>query len=257
MIVFKEAQRFFTYRVNILSGILSGVIMLVSRYALWAALFATGNAGQSSLLETMTYFILADILFVCCYSSFSSAIGGDIRSGDIAQRVIKPCSYHFLLISSSHATTFTEIITRALPMFAVAIIFIGLLPPVSTIAFLVFLISVLFGVVIYTLIDLIISYTVFWLTDYWYVSWFSRAFFLLFGGMGLPLWFYPGWLLTVCEYLPFQYTIYQPLAIYLGRIPPDRFILTIIIQLFWIAVLFACERLVWRMATHKLIVQGG
>jgi len=61
-IINKEMQRFFTYRVNILSGCLTALFMLGARYALWVALFATGNAAQSSLLETMTYFVIYDIV---------------------------------------------------------------------------------------------------------------------------------------------------------------------------------------------------
>jgi len=257
MIIVKEAQRFFTYRVNIISGCLTALFMLGARYALWVALFATGNAGQSSLLETMTYFVMVDIVMIWLASSYGNTIGEDIRSGDIAQRLIKPCSYHLLLIASFHATSLTSTVTRALPMFIVALIFIGLLPPVSTVALLCFLLAILLGAVIYSLVDLIISYTAFWLTDFWYLSWFKRALFTLFGGLALPLWFYPEWLRVICGFLPFQYTVFQPLSIYLGRVPPDRIVITLTAQLFWIIVLFLLERTVWRFAKHILTVQGG
>ncbi|MCL2821436.1 MAG: ABC-2 family transporter protein [Oscillospiraceae bacterium] len=256
-IIAKEAQRFFTYRVNILSGCLTALFMLGARYALWAALFAAGNAGQSSLAETMTYFVICDIIMIWLASSYGNTIGEDIRSGDIAQKLIKPCSYHLMLVSSFHATSMTSTLTRALPMFIIAVIFIGLLPPASVVTLFVFLLSVILGAVIYSLIDLIISYTAFWLTDYWCLSWFKRALFVLFGGLALPLWFYPGWLYEVCKYLPFQYTIYTPLAVYLGRIPSGQVVFSIALQLLWICILFLLERIIWMYAKHKMTVQGG
>jgi len=257
MIIIKEAQRFFIYRVNILAGCITALFMLGARYALWAALFATGNAGQSSLPETMTYFIICDIVMIWLASSYGNTIGKDIRSGDIASQLIRPCSYHLLLVASFHATSLTSTLTRAFPMLIVALIFISLLPPVSAIALVFFILSLVLGAVIYSLVDLIISYTAFWLTDYWYLSWFKTALFTLFGGLALPIWFYPEWLSMICRFLPFQYTIYQPLAIYLGRVPVGQIGFSFAMQLFWIAVLFLLERTVWRLAKHKLTVQGG
>jgi len=257
VIIAKEVQRFFTYRVNIIAGIMTALLILAARYALWVALFATGNATQSSLIETMTYFVLCDIIRLWLASSYGNDIGDDIRTGDIAQRLVKPCSYHLLLVASFHASSITLTITRALPMLFVALVFIGLLAPVSVFAFVFFILSVMLGAVIYSLVDLIISYTAFWLTDYWYLSWFKRSLFTLFGGLALPIWFYPDWLANICNYLPFQYTMFQPLAIYLGRVHPDQIIYTFIIQLFWIGILLLAERTVWRFATKKLTVQGG
>ena len=257
MIIIKELQRFFIYRTNIFTGIMTALFMLGARYALWMALFATGNAVQSSLLETMTYFIISGIIFVWISPSYGNNIGEDIRSGDIAQRLIRPCSYHLMLIASFHATSMASTLIRSLPTLIVALIFISILPPASTSIFLFFLLAVILGAIIFSLVDLIISYTAFWMTDFWYLSWFKRALFTLFGGLAVPLWFYPEWLRMICEYLPFQYTIYQPLAIYLGRVSPDQIITTIAVQVFWVAVLFLIERIVWRFVQKKLVVQGG
>jgi ABC-2 type transport system permease protein len=257
MIIAKEAKRFFTYRANIFAGLMTVLFTLGARYALWAALFATGNAQQSSLLETMTYFVIHDLVQVWSASRYGDAIGADIRSGDIAQRLIKPYPYHLQLAASFHATSVTATLTRTMPMLIAALLWIGLLPPVSAAAFLAFLLTAVLGGVIHSLVDLIIGYTAFWLTDYWHLSWFKRALFMLFGGAILPLWFYPEWLRAVCGYLPFQYVVYQPMAVYLGRVPSGQIIPSFAMQLFWIAVLFLLERAVWKLTQRKLTVQGG
>jgi ABC-2 type transport system permease protein len=257
MIITKEAQRFFTYRTNMLAGCLTAFIMLAARYALWAALFATGATQNATLIETMTYFVLYDILMIWAESWHSNAIGTDIRSGDIAQRLVKPCSYHLQLVAAAHARSLTATLTRAVPMLIAAVIFIGVLPPVSVIALLAFIFSAVLGIIIYSLVEFIVSYTAFWLTDYWYLRWLMVALFLLFGGIAMPLWFYPDRLRVICEYLPFQYAVFQPVAIYLGRVSSDRILFTIAIQLFWIVILFLIERFVWHLAQRKLTVQGG
>jgi ABC-2 type transport system permease protein len=257
MIVAKEIQRFFVYRGNIFAGCLTGLLMLAARYALWSALFATGNAKNATLSETMTFFVINDMLLVWLASRYSDTIGRDIETGNIAQQLVRPYPYHLQLVAVFHSTAITDTLTRTLPMLAAALIFVKLMPPVSLIALGLFFISMILGGVIYSLIDLIISYTAFWLTKYWYLAWFKRALFTLFGGIILPLWFYPDWLRVICELLPFQFAIFMPIGIFLGRVPAADAGLVLLVQLFWIAVLFFCERGLWRLAQHKLVVQGG
>jgi ABC-2 type transport system permease protein len=161
------------------------------------------------------------------------------------------------LIAISHAGSLFASITRAIPAFVVALFFIGLMPPVSTAAMVCFFVTAFFGCIIYMLISLIISYTAFWLIDYWYLEWFNWALFGLFGGTKLPMWFYPDWLTAICYFLPFRYAVFQPMAFYLGRVPVNEFGFSICLQLFWITVLFFLERFVWHLSQRKLIVQGG
>ena len=256
-IISKTMMQFATYRTNIISGVVSALFMLGARFALWLALFATGNAGGVTLTETMTYFVVMGLLMVWVTFHFSNYIGSDIRSGDIAQRLTRPFSYHFQLLAQAHSGAAIGTLTNSLPILIVAAIFIGILPPASAGFFGVFVLAALLGGVIYTLVDLIISYTAFWLTDYWYIHWYKRSLFTLFGGTMLPLWFYPEWLLAVCEVLPFQFALFIPMEIYLGRVPWADIPALLGMQLFWIGVLFALERLVWYRAQHKLVVQGG
>lgn len=256
-IVTKQSQRFFTYRTNILAGVLTALFMLGARYALWTALFATGNAGGATLAETMTFFIITDTVIVWLASNYGDILGQDIRSGEIAHRLIRPFPYHLQLLAMFHAGSVSATLTRTLPMLVVALIFIGLLPPVSVTAFGFFVLAAVLGALIYSLIDLIISYTAFWLSHYWYLAWFKRALFTLFGGLALPLWFYPEWLREICELLPFQYAIFMPISIYLGRVSADQIAFVLFMQIFWIAVLLLIERALWRLAQRKLVVQGG
>ena len=256
-IIAKEIRRFVTYRTNIVAGVLAALFMLGARYALWLALFETGNATNTSLTETMTYFVVADMVMIWLAASYGNTIGSDIKSGELAQKIIRPFSYHFQLVTEFHASAVTATFTRSVPIFAVAVIFIGLLPPASLRAFFIFILSALLGGVIFSLIDLIVSYSAFWQQEYWYIPWFRRALFTIFGGTMLPLWFYPDWLLAICNVLPFQYAIFGPMEIYLGRVYGGEVGGLLAMQLMWIVLLFGLERVIWLRAQYKLVVQGG
>ena len=253
----KGVQQFATYRTNIFSGVVTALFILGARYALWWALFSTGNAGDATLAQTMTYFVIMDILLAWTNSRLGDRIGMDIRSGDIAQKLILPCTYHFQLLTNFHTSAVIRTFTHSIPVLIAAAIFIGILPPVSAGAFFVFLLAAVLGGIIYILVDLIISYTAFWLVDYWYTSWYRGALFMLFGGTQLPLWFYPEWLRTVSGFLPFQFSIFVPLEIYLGRMYGADAAWALGLQLFWILILFGIERFVWSRVRYKIVVQGG
>ena len=257
VIISKGIQQFATYRTNIFARIVSALFMLGARYALWIALFATSNAGGTTLTETMTYFVIMDILMVWTTSNLGERIGSDIQSGDISLALIRPMTYHFQLLSGSHSGAVIHTLTGSLPILIVASVFIGILPPVSTGAFAVFILSAVLGGIIYIFIDLIISYTAFWLMDYWYIGWYKRALFTLFGGTALPLWFYPEWLRNISSVLPFQLALFTPLEVYLGRIYGADILFTLGMQAIWIVLLFFIERFIWSRAQNKIVVQGG
>jgi len=257
-----DVKTFATYRTNIFAGLVSALFALGARYALWWALFSGSDTNvmnaTATLTETMTYFVVTGVLMMWTTSRFSDRIGGDIQSGGIAQALIRPRSYHFQLLSSLHSGAVTGTLTNTLPILVVAAIFIGILPPVSVTAFFAFVLAAVLGGVIYILVDLIISYTAFWMVDYWYISWYRGALFMLFGGTMLPIWFYPEWLRTASSILPFQFSVFVPMEIYLGRLADFQEIVPALgLQLIWIVVLFAIERLIWHRAQYKIVVQGG
>lgn len=256
-LLIKEMHRRITYRSNIIAGILYAVFTLSVQYGLWSALFATGNAQGSTFNETMTYFVINAIVLTLISTNLGDYIGQDYRSGDIAQKMIKPYPYQLQIGALQHGKALFGIIQSTLPMFILALVLIGLKPPVSFAAFMAFVVTLIFGGMIYFLVDLSISYTAFWLTDYWYLSWFRRALFTLFGGTMLPLWFYPDSLQVICNALPFRYAVYQPMAFYLGRVPFSELGYSIIIQIIWIIVLLIAKRLIWYKSQRRMIVQGG
>ena len=253
LITFKtELKRFATYRMNIFAGLTSGLVMLLARIALWAALFTHDTQQTATFQEVITFFIVSDTLLVWIAAYYSNSIGPDVRTGDLTHRLIRPLSYHLQLVTTAHAKALITTLTKTIPVVSVINLFLTIYLPASWMFFLFFILSAVLGGIIYTLIDLIIGYTVFWLTESWYVPWFKRALFVLFGGLAVPV-----WLQNVSRWLPFQYTIFIPLDIYLGRVSMENLWWLIGIQLFWGCLLLAVERFVWKKSQRRLMIQGG
>ncbi len=254
--VAKEVARYFTYRTNLFSGALFAVISLAMRYALWQALYRTGNADGATFAETMTFFIVSGTLFQSFGVSVSDIVGPDIRTGDLANRLNKPYPYQFYVFSLMESFNLTRLLTVGTVNLVVGYLAIGIAAPASLAALPAFLVSAVLGNFLFLLIDLCISYSAFLFTDYWFVSWFTQALMQLFGGVTLPLWFYPDALYRVSQALPFRFVVFEPMQIYLGRGSGSPW-LVVLAQCAWILALLTLERLIWRRCLRRVAVQGG
>ncbi|NKI24836.1 daunorubicin ABC transporter permease, partial [Paenibacillus dendritiformis] len=79
----------------------------------------------------------------------------------------------------------------------------------------------------------------------------------LFSGVIVPISFFPGWLITLNEWLPFQAITFLPSSVFTGRIEDAQILSVIGIQIVWFAVLIVPILLMWRAARQRLFVQGG
>ncbi len=79
----------------------------------------------------------------------------------------------------------------------------------------------------------------------------------LFSGSFVPLWFYPDWLYAISACLPFRLIFFEPISIFLGRYAVEDMLQIVLLQLVWLAVLYAAGVWVWSKAQTKVMVHGG
>ena len=68
---------------------------------------------------------------------------------------------------------------------------------------------------------------------------------MLFSGYVLPIDLMPEAVQKIIFYLPFQYLVYFPVNIYLGRLDTIEIIQGLAIQTFWVFALWGLMRLAW------------
>ena len=84
---------------------------------------------------------------------------------------------------------------------------------------------------------------------------YSKLLFIL-GGMLIPLDFFPPWLRSAAQALPFAYTIYGP-ARFFVQPEPGRFVSLLLGQLLWLAVLGGLLAFIYRKGITRLAINGG
>jgi len=79
----------------------------------------------------------------------------------------------------------------------------------------------------------------------------------LFSGVILPISFFPEWAQSLSRILPFEYSLYLPVRIYLGKLEGGSLLDALATQLIWVVGLGLLCRLVFALGTRRLVVHGG
>ena len=80
---------------------------------------------------------------------------------------------------------------------------------------------------------------------------------LLLSGRLVPLSLMPDWAQRLAGYLPFQWTFSFPIEALIGRLPPDRLLGGLAMQVLWIAISATTVGLAWRLAVRRFSAVGG
>lgn len=255
-ILSKNLRMRLVYRSNVVSMIFSAVVMVFAEAEIWKALYGDAVYHGTTVTDAITYVVLQAFL-ACIRIDLGGEIGSDYYQGLIGQRMIFPVNYKLFTYFSALGRNLSNFVFYVLPMLTLCVVFYGFSVPANPWTILVALLSMLLGGVIFTLISSILGYTAFWLRNNWYIRFFRGALFTALGGTFVPLWFFPEWILSISRWLPFYYSTYAPMEIYLEQTAGAGVWMLLGLQCLWIVILLGLDALVWRRAQRKLVVFGG
>lgn len=255
----KAFLRSAVYRFDVWSRMGSNLIFLLMWGSIWTALYAgKGDAGGVSFNSMLTYIIV---------SQFLSGVNGagtplwdiqeKIRTGDIALELMRPFDVPLRYLFSDFGSVAFYILTALLPLYAILFFVIDLTLPTSWLTWVYFVIAGFIGFLIRYCIEMTFGFLAFFLVE---TGGIQEVFYFamsLLSGSVIPLWFFPSWLSTIANYLPFQGIYFIPNSIFIGNINGREILLYIGIQLFWLIISYLILRLVWNLAARKVVVQGG
>lgn len=256
--VYRAGHRMvFTYRADLLLGMVGMLIQVVLTTVAWRAVFA-GHGSVAGITKTtaVAYAILAASFQTVVMPWQFSSIPMRILRGQIGVDMMRPVS----LIAQALAQSTGTMVGR-LPIGAAGIVsglaLKGLKPPDGVLTSLAWVLSMALGVANVLIINLAVSMAAFWTLDIGgplMVYRFGSAFL---SGALIPLWFMPSWLRPVLEWLPFAAQMYDPLAIWFGTVRGKGIAVTLVTQTGWVILLCLLVATVWKRATYKVVVLGG
>ena len=143
------------------------------------------------------------------------------------------------------------------PVFIILVFFFKLhLPFNSVIQIVLFIISVFFGAVIYSLWDMIIGMTAFFVQNMMPINRLNRIFYALMSGQIIPVSLMPVGVLKITNLLFFRYTFAFPSEILF--VPEQLNIVSLFLgQMIWVVIMIFLFNLVFKMGVRRYEAYGA
>ena len=246
------------YLNSVWANFLAKIVYLYMQFALWNALFAS-NAGRNIPMShdgTIRYIIAATLISTFMECDVTLWINDQIRSGDVANQLIRPVDYKFMIFAKHIGTSMAKIAIYTVPLgILIAVFYHGDLFCKEQLPY--GIISILLAYVIQFLYSLIIGLMAFWLIVTWPLNMLLAAIYKLLSGSWIPTAMFPKMLATINMFLPFRAMYAIPVTIITTPMSFDGIRENLFIQLIWLAVLFLLSEIIWMVGKNKLVVQGG
>lgn len=226
-------------------------------FAIWAVAFQSAPGRLGGLFPALVvYFSVLIFLHQLIQSYTAGVIANEhITRGELSVYLLKPFSYlRYMLI--------LELPWRIVQFF--------LTVPVAAICFFVFqrfffvdmryvLLAILIFPLAYLLsflIQLIVAQTAFWFEDATGFLNLIELLTLLFSGAGIPIFLFPDVLKQIGSWLPFQYAMYFPIAMFSGQISITDYWRNAAFLLLWIVGLGFVVNVLWRRGLKRFTGEG-
>lgn len=244
------------YPADVAARSLSIVVFMWVFIHLWRATYAA--TGQSvvaglTLPQTLWYLVLAETI-VLSKPRPATAIAEAVKDGSIAYQLNKP--YSFLLYHLSVGLGDSLVRMAGNLVAGGALVWWVAGPPPDPRGWPLVLVAVALAWAIDFGMVALIGLLGFVTEEVAAFEWIYSKVMFLFGGLLIPLDFFPDGLRAVAERLPFAYTLYGPARLF---VTPDaeRFAHLVAGQLMWLVVVGGLAAAAYRAGTRRLAINGG
>ncbi|GAB4118898.1 MAG: ABC-2 family transporter protein [Roseiflexaceae bacterium] len=257
MVARQAFRRSATYRAAYISGMITNTFFgAMLCYVFLAVYGSRSSMADYSVNDTITYLWVAQAMISIGGAWVTADLSRAIRSGDVAVELMRPWNYYFFWLSQQLGERAFNLILRGIITYSLGVmLFAARLPALADLPG--FLVALAFAVLISTALNFLWNASAFWFLDNQGVVTIGSVLTMFFSGFLVPLAFFPPWLATIAQILPFRAITSIPIEAFLGKLRGAELLLALGVQLFWVVLLTLAALLLMRRAMHKLIIQGG
>jgi ABC-2 type transport system permease protein len=225
-------------------------------YQLWRVTFASSGTdviNGLNLHDTLWYLMMTETIELS-RPRIGNAISEAVKDGSIAYFLNKP--YDFLLYHFS--TSLGDVVFRAIlnALLAGSLVWWLVGAPPSFWGWPLVFVSIFGAWTLNFCVSAMIGLAAFVVEDIAAFQWIYQKLAFVFGGLLIPIDFYPAWLQVICRALPFAAMTYAPAHLFVNP-SLAAFYSVVGMQLAWIAVLGLLLNLFYRRGLARLTVNGG
>lgn len=245
------------YKSNFYLFTLNRIVEVIVYIFVWQAIYSqTGNAGEFSLSQMVTYYILAISFSSIAIWGINEMMAHSIRNGQINKELLNPLTY-FQYYFGINLGEIAFAIVIGVATFIICAIFWQLALPANLLDFFLCIFVMLLGIPITFFIQMIVGTVGFYTNSIWGMQILRKAIITIFSGIIAPISLFPMWFQNLSQYLPFKELIYTPINIWLGQISYNEIIFVIIKQIIWGFILYIIAKLFFNHAVKNITINGG
>jgi len=225
-------------------------------FQLWKVTFAANGTeaiNGMTLHDTLWYLMLAETIELA-RPLLARTIAENVKDGSIAYLLNKPYDFMLYQLSTSMGETVFRAVLNALVGGTVVWLLVG--PPPDPRGWPLALVAVFGAWILHFCVNAMIGLAAFIAEDVAPFVWIYQKLAFIFGGLIIPLDFYPAWLKTLTGFMPFSSMIYGPAHLFV-KPGPSAFVEIVGLQLLWIIALGLLLTLAYRRGLAYLTVNGG
>ena len=246
------------YRAAAWAGFGTQLFWGVLRVAIFTAFYRSTTRPQPlSLRDMISYLWLTQALFALAMWNVDQDVRTMIRTGTVAYELLRPVDLYGLWYSRALASRLAPTVLRAVPMFVVATLLLGLRLPPSLASFAAWVTATCGAFALAAAFSTLLTISLLYTVSGDGITRLAPTLMYSLSGMLLPLPLMPAWAQPLVGFLPFHDIIDTPFRLYMGNLPPSALGAALAHQLVWTLALVVCGRVLLHRAARRLVVQGG
>jgi ABC-2 type transport system permease protein len=235
------------------------IIALVILVSFWSAVYGGGTQSVGGLNQdqTLNYIILAQIFLPVVHAPQTIGyLGMLMREGQIGIEFLRPVDFQLANYIRNLGEVGVGLFVQV-PLVVIGWLIYHFQLPTDPVTWLVFIISMLLGNAVVFFFDWILACLAFYSTEVWGIMVLRFSLATFFSGSLIPMDIMPDWLQNIMAALPFSYSLYLPVSIISGITPISEVPRIWLFLLGYLIVMILISRVVFRVSSRKVTVQGG
>lgn len=246
------------YRAAAVAGFGTQLFWGLIRVMVFTAFYESSSAPPPiSLPDMITYLWLVQAMFALTMWNVDQDVRTMIQTGTVAYEMLRPLDVYTLWYSRAVAGRIGPTALRAVPMFVVALAFLGMQLPPTLAAGLAWILATIGAILLSAAFSTLVTISLLYTIAGDGVQRLAPILTYALSGMLIPLPLLPDWLQPVFDFFPFRGMIDTPFRLYVGNLPAAQLGLALLHQMAWTAVFVLSGRWLLAKATRRMVVQGG
>lgn len=245
------AKEAIAYRFNFFVDVIFLPFILAVNYYVWKSIYTYSEVDVIrgyTLSALIGYYVVEMITSMFTWSNIDEKLANDIRKGKLTQKLLRPVSVFERQFYASLGGKAVMLAFQAVPLLIIGLLIFKIKVGLFSLWYIPVL---LLAYIINYLITFITGTFAFWLKKANGLLSLRRAIIGFVAGGFIPLAFLPLWFQKLSWFMPFQYTKFIPINVFIGKYDVGTIMLIMAAQLVWILVLYWAYKLLWRAGVNK------